>query len=372
LSNAGDTRDPLNGLRVLEVATFYAAPQIGELLADLGADVVKIEPPNGDPMRHMGVMRDGVSRSWLWVGRHKRSIALDLGAPDGQQTFRGLVGSADVLIENLDAKTRERWHCTYDELSQANARLVHVSVSCYGASGPYAERPGAGTLAEAFGGFTHMTGERDGPPMLASLPLGDTITAFWGVMGALAACWGRDAGSDAGSVAGQGRLVDVAMYEPVLQILGGTINAFDVGTEPPIRSGSRVYGGVPRNVYRTRDDQWLALSSTTDSQISRLLPLIGADADEDRAKFDHAPIRLQHADELDQRVAGWIAGRDRDEALAAFLDARIPAAPVNDVADLFADPHLRVRGDLERLRATDAPTLDGDRDDILRDWLGSE
>ena len=366
MSDPSPARGPLAGLRVLEVATLYAAPQIGALLGDLGADVVKVEPPGGDPMRHMGMMRGGVSRSWQWVGRHKRSIALDLGEESGQQTFRELVGAADVLIENLDAKTRARWRCSYDELAAVNPRLVVVSVSCYGASGPYADRPGAGTLAEAFGGLAHMTGEPDGPPTLASLPVGDTITAFWGVMGALAACWGRDAGAEQG----RGRLVDVAMYEPVLQILGGTISAFEPGTEPPTRSGSRVHGGAPRNVYRTRDGQWLALSGTTDAQVSRILPLIGADGDDDQAKFGHAPTRMQHADELDARVAGWIAANDRDDVLTALLDARIPVAPVNTVADILADPHVQARGDAERIRSNHAPDLDADRDAVLREWLG--
>lgn len=366
MSDATGARGPLAGLRVLEVATLYAAPQIGALLGDLGADVVKIEPPTGDPMRHMGVVRDGVSRNWAWVGRHKRSIVLDLNADDGQKSFGALVGAADVLIENLDAKTRARWHCTYDELAAVNPRLVVVSVSCYGASGPYAERPGAGTLAEAFAGLAHMTGDPDGPPTLASLPVGDTITAFWGVMGALAACWGRDAGS----AKGRGRLVDVAMYEPVLQILGGTISSFDPGNSAPTRSGSRVHGGAPRNVYRTRDGHWLALSGTTDAQVSRILPLLGAESDDDRAKFGHAPTRMQHADELDALVAKWIAQHDRDEVLDALLQARVPAAPVNSVADIVIDPHIQARGDVDRIHASDAPDLDADHDAVLQDWLG--
>lgn len=367
MSDATGTRGPLAGLRVLEVATLYAAPQVGALLGDLGADVVKVEPPAGDPMRHMGVVRDGVSRNWAWVGRHKRSIVLDLNEDTTHTTFRELVGAADVLIENLDAKTRARWHCTYDELSAINSRLVVVSVSCYGASGPYAERPGAGTLAEAFSGLAHMTGDPDGPPTLASLPVGDTITAFWGVMGALAACWGRDAGQ----ADGRGRLVDVAMYEPVLQILGGTISAFEPGTSPPTRSGSRVHGGAPRNVYRSQDGRWLALSGTTDAQVARILPLLGADSDDNRGKFGHAPTRMQHADELDALVAEWIAQHDRDEVLAALLDARVPAAPVNSVADIVDDPHIQARGDLDRIRASTAPALDADHDAVLQDWLGS-
>src|SRR5260370_10863079 len=234
------------------------------MLGDLGADVVKIEPPGGAPMRRMGVIRDGVSRNWSWVARTKRSVMLDLDADADRVTFDALVDVADVLVENLTPGVRTRWGCTFDELTVRNPRLVVVAVSCYGLSGPYADRPGAGTLAEAFAGLTDLTGEPDGPPMLASVPLGDTLTAFAGVIGALAAAWGRDHGDR------HGRLVAVSMYEPILQALGGTIAAYDPD-DPPLRSGSRVRGGAPRNVYPTADGRYVAVSGTTDPQVARLL-----------------------------------------------------------------------------------------------------
>jgi len=339
LSKPQPAAGPLAGLRVLELATLYAAPQIGAMLGDLGADVVKVEPPAGDPMRTMGVTRDGVSRTWSWVSRNKRSVVLELdaGPEDDRATFDRLVVAADVLIENLDAKTRARWGCTYDELAARNPRLVVVSVSCYGLDGPYAGRPGAGTLAEAFAGLTHMTGEADGPPMLSSVPIGDTLTAFSGVIGALAACWWRDAR------AGTGQHVDVSMYEPMLQLVGGTIAAWDSDRDPPGRSGSRVHGGVPRNVYRTRDDRWVAVSGTTDNQVARVLEVIGHDTPEDRDRFGTAAIRSTNADELDGLVGGWIAGHDRDDVVSRLLEARVPVAPVQDVRDLAADPQVRAR-----------------------------
>jgi crotonobetainyl-CoA:carnitine CoA-transferase CaiB-like acyl-CoA transferase len=356
---------------VLEVATFYAAPQIGAMLGDLGADVVKVEPPGGDPMRAMGVVRDGVSRNWTWVGRRKRSIVLDLSAsatPDSDgATFHRLVGAADVLIENLDAKTRERWHCGYDELSTVNPRIVVVSVSCYGLTGPYAGRAGAGTLAEAFGGLAHMTGNADGPPVLASVALGDTLTAFGGVMGALAACWGRDAGPDSD---GRGRLVDATMYDPILQVMGATVATYEPGTTPPGRTGSRVHGGVPRNVYRTLDERWVAVSGTTDAQAARVLAITGHDTPAELERYGTSTQRLAVADELDALVAAWIAAHDRDEVLDAFVGARVPIAPVNDVRDLLADPHLAARGDLERLHDGRPPDLDAHHAEVLHDWLG--
>jgi crotonobetainyl-CoA:carnitine CoA-transferase CaiB-like acyl-CoA transferase len=376
----------LDGLRVLDISTLFAAPQIATVLGDLGADVVKVEPPQGDPLRAMGAQRDGRSLMWALAARNKRSITLDLDDEAGRDLLHRLVERAGVLVENFPRSTLERWHCTYDELAARNPRLVMVSVSCYGATGPYRDRPGAGTLAEAFGGLTHMIGEADGPPMLPSIALGDTVTAMAGVIGTLAACYHRDAGG------GGGQHVDVSMYEPILQLLAGTIVAYDPNGETPRRTGSRVPGGVPRNVYRTRDGHWLVVSGTTDAQVARLLPLIGRDTREDRSRFGRSAARLAAADELDGLVADWIAARDRNDVLEALLGARIPAAPVNDLADILADPHVSERSSLvrvhdddlgsltmpaptPRLGATPArvratgPQLGAHNDEVVREWL---
>jgi len=373
---------PLAGLRVLELATLYSAPQVATMLGDLGADVVKIEGPRGDPMRHMG-QRSGRSAPWELVARNKRSVVLDLEADDDDRlVFRRLVGAADVLVENLPTDVRERWVCRYEDLAALNPRLVVVSVSCYGRTGPYAERPGAGTLAEAFGGLTHMTGAPDGPPLLTSVAVGDTVTAFAGVIGALAACWSRDARGRSGA------LVDVSMYEPILAIMAGTIAGWDGRDPSPMRNGSRVAGGVPRNLYRTRDNQHVAVSGTTDNQVARVLDTIGRSSPEDHARFGRAADRFRVADELDTLVADWIARRDRDEVVSAFLAARVPVSPVNDVRDLLADPHVAARGSIRivddrgttvpaplpwvsgpRRAPGPAPDLGGDRDAVLADWL---
>lgn len=377
----------LDGLRVLDISTLFAAPQIAAMLGDFGADVVKVEPPRGDPLRAMGAQRDGQSIMWAFAARNKRSITLDFDDAASLDLLHRLVEKADVLVENFPSSTLERWRCTYDELAARNPRLVMVSVSCYGATGPYRDRPGAGTLAEAFGGLTNMIGEPDGPPMLPSIALGDTVTAMAGVIGALTACYQRDARG------GSGQHVDVSMYEPILQLLAGTIVAYEPSSEEPRRTGSRVRGGVPRNVYRTRDGHWVAVSGTTDAQVARLLPLIGRDAREDRARFGRSPARLAAADELDGIVAAWIAARDRDDVIAAFLDARIPAAPVNELRALLEDPHVASRASLvqvdtdelgpltmpapvPRLSATPGqvrapgPGLGAHTDEVIREWLG--
>jgi crotonobetainyl-CoA:carnitine CoA-transferase CaiB-like acyl-CoA transferase len=337
----------LEGLRVLDLTTLFAAPQVAAMLADLGADAVKIEPREGDPLRRIGLARDGRSLAWALVARNKRAITLDLERAEGRDLFARLVERADVLVENLPAALLERWGCGYEALARRNPRLVVVSVTCYGRSGPYSDRPGAGSVAEAFAGLTHLTGEAEGPPLLASVPLGDTLAAVAGVVGALAACWARDAGRGA---PGRGQHVDVSMYEPVLQLLASTLVAFDPGAPPPRRMGSRVPGGVPRNTYRARDGRWIALSATTDAQVARVLRVLGRDTPEARARFGSSPARLAHADELDALVAAFVAGRDADAALEACRAERLPAAPVNDLAALLADPHVAARGSVARVR----------------------
>jgi crotonobetainyl-CoA:carnitine CoA-transferase CaiB-like acyl-CoA transferase len=376
----------LDGLRVLDISTLFAAPQIAAMLGDFGADVVKVEPPRGDPLRAMGAQRDGQSIMWAFAARNKRAITLDFDDAAGLDLLHRLVEKADVLVENFPNSMLERWRCTYEELAARNPRLVMVSVSCYGATGPYRDRPGAGTLAEAFGGLTNMIGEPDGPPMLPSIALGDTVTAMAGVIGALTACYQRDVRG------GPGQHVDVSMYEPILQLLAGTIVAYDPSSEEPRRTGSRVRGGVPRNVYRTSDGQWMAVSGTTDAQVARLLSLIGRDTPEDRARFGRSPARLAAADELDGLVAAWIAARDRADVMAAFLDARIPAAPVNELRALLDDPHVSSRASLARIDTDElgpltmpapaprlsttpgriralGPKLGAHTDEVIREWL---
>ena len=383
----------LEGLRVLDLAILFSAPQIATILGDLGADVVKLEPParsdrpGGDPMRAMGARRGDRSLTWASVSRNKRTVTCDPTTPEGRALLHRMIAAADVVVENLPAPTLERWGATPDEMLVVNPDVVVVSVSCYGATGPNAGRDGNGSLAEAFGGLTNLTGEADGPPMLPSVALGDVLTAIAGVVGALAACYHRDARG------GRGQKVDVSMVEPVLTLLTSALVGYADGDPPPRRTGSRVPNGVPRNVYRTRDDVWLVVSGATDNQVGRLLPLLGLDGDGDRAKFARAADRAAHADELDRLVAAWIAERDRADVVATLLAARIPVAPVNTVADLVADPHLAARASIvtvddpdlgpvrmvapfARLSATPAeirwtgPALGAHTDEVYREWAG--
>jgi len=379
----------LSGVRVLDLTNLFAAPQIAAGLADFGADVVKIEPRSGDPIRRIGVSRDGASPQWALVARNKRAVALDLDAKEDRARFDRLVGAADVLVENLTTKLLGRWGCDFESLSARNPRLVVTSISCYGRTGPYADRAGAGTLAEAFAGFAHQNGEADGPPLVPSLPLGDTLSGLSGVIGTMMALYARDRPGGTG----RGQHVDVTMIEPILQLLALPLVTWDGEGAPPARMGSRVAGGVPRNLYRASDGDYLALSGTTDAQVARILSLLGRDGEEDRARFGTSAARLARADELDGLVADWISAHTREEALSAFHEIRIPVAPVNDLAAILEDPHVRARASVATLDdpaigplrfVAPAPRLSetpgrhrhvgpeiGEHDaEVFRDWLG--
>jgi crotonobetainyl-CoA:carnitine CoA-transferase CaiB-like acyl-CoA transferase len=337
----------LEGLRVVDLSTLLAAPQVSALLGDFGADVVKIEPPEGDPLRRLGAVRGGRSVPYALATRNKRIARADFTSADGREQIRRLVDAADVVVVNQPRKLLERWELTYEQLSARNPRLVYVWVTCFGADGPYAELPGNGSLAEAFGGLTHLTGEADGPPVLPSSALGDPLVALSGLLGTLLACYARDVNG------APGQLVDVSMYEPVMALLGLTVAAWDGTGEPPMRTGSRVAGGVPRNVYRTLDDRWVVLSGTTDAQVVRVLSVIGVDTPEAHARYGTSAARLAVADELDALVASWIRGQTREDVVRAFRRERVPVSPVNDLADLVADPHVQARHSLQHLQDAD-------------------
>jgi len=374
----------LAGLRVLDLSNLFSGPSIAAILADFGADVVKVEPPDGDPLRSIGAQRAGKSLPWAMAGRNKRTMIVD---PANGDVLVRLTAVADLIVINQPRRLLEQWRCTPEEIAARNPRAVLVWATAYGSSGPYAERPGNGTLGEAFGGLTHMIGEPDGPPVLPSAPLGDMLTAIVGALGALAACYWRDARG------GEGQLVDVSMFEGPLALLSTVVAGWLPSEAPPRRTGSRVPGGVPRNTYATGDGRWVVLSGTTDAQVARILPIIGLDTDEGRARFAHSEQRLANGDELDALVARWIIGHDTAEVLAAFLAARIPITEVNDLATLVADPHVQARGSivsvpdadigevfmpapvprLSRTPATISWTgrpLGADTDEVCRDWLG--
>jgi crotonobetainyl-CoA:carnitine CoA-transferase CaiB-like acyl-CoA transferase len=328
----------LSGIRVVDAATLFAGPTAAMFLGDFGADVVKVEhPKRGDPSRGHGQAKDGVGLWWKLLSRNKRTTAVDFSTEDGQEVLLAMLAEADVLIENFRPGTLERWNLSPERLLELNPRLVIARVTGFGQFGPMAARPGFGTLAEAMSGFAAMTGEAEGPPTLPPLALADGIAALatsYAVMVAL----------QARAHTGRGQVVDLAIIEPILTVLGPQITAYQALGVVPQRTGNRSTNNAPRNTYRTRDGRWLAISTSAQSIAERVMHLVGRSDLVERDWFSSGRTRAEHADELDAAVGGWIAERDADEVIAAFEVAQAAVAPVYDVSDVVSDPQYRALG----------------------------
>jgi crotonobetainyl-CoA:carnitine CoA-transferase CaiB-like acyl-CoA transferase len=267
------------------------------------------------------------------LARNKQTITLDLSVPEGQELLLGLARDADVIIENFRPGTLERWNLSYERLREANAGLVLARVTGFGQFGPYARRPGFGTLAEAMSGFAAMTGEPDGPPTLPPFGLADGIAALATAYAVMTALRARD-------VTGAGQVVDLSIIEPILTVLGGQPSAYDqLGIVPP-RTGNRSINNAPRNTYRCADGTWVAISTSAQSIAERVMRLVGRPGYVGEPWFATGAGRAEHADELDAAVAAWVGERTRAEVIEGFEKAEAAAAPVYDVADIMADPQL--------------------------------
>ncbi len=334
---------PLAGIRVLDAATLFAGPLIGTFLGDFGADVLKIEHPRGDPIRGHGATKDGVP---LWskvVGRNKRAITLNFSKPAGQELLLQLVETADVLIENFRPGTLERWNLGPERLIEVNPRLILARTTGFGQFGPYANRPGFGTLAESMSGFAHVTGQPDGPPTLPPFGLADGIAGLAGTSAVMFALYHRDARG------GKGQVIDLAIIEPILTILGPGPTVYDQLGLIQQRSGNRSINNAPRNTYRTRDGKWVAISTSTQSIAERVLRLVGRPEYIDEPWFKSGTERAKHADELDAAVGGWIEQRDLDDVVRTFEAAEAAVAPIYDVADVMNDPQYQALGSIVEL-----------------------
>ena len=326
---------PLEGVRVLDMATLFAGPMAATYLADFGAEVLKIEHPKGEPTRSYGRQKNGISLAWKLAGRNKRTITLNCSKPEGQEILLKLVKDSDVLIENFRPGTLERWNLGPDRLMGVNPRLILLRTTGFGQFGPYASRPGFGTIAESMSGFAHLTGEEDGPPMLPGFPLADNISGLAGAMAVLMALYHRDARG------GKGQVIDLAIIEPILTVLGAQPLLYDQLGIISTRSGNRSPNNAPRNSYRTRDGKWVALSTAANSIAERVMRLVGRPDLIEQPWFSNGQGRRQHADELDAAVGGWIARHDLAEVIRAFEEAEAAIAPIYDISDIFKDPQYQ-------------------------------
>jgi len=329
---------PLEGIRVVEAATLFAAPLAGMLLGDYGADVVKIEHPRRpDPARGHGPAKDGEGLWFKALARNKRLLTLDLSRPEGRDVFLRLAEGADVVLENFRPGTLERWGAGPAELSAANPRLVIARVSGFGQTGPYAARPGFGTLAEAMSGFAALNGDPDGPPLLPPFALADGVAALATAFAIMVALRAREE-------TGRGQLVDTSLIEPLMTLLGPQVTAYDLLGELQPRTGNRSSHNAPRNLYATADGSWVAVSASATSIAERVLRLVGRPDLVEQPWFATGTGRAEHVDEIDDAVAAWIAVRPRDEVLASFDAAEAAIAPVYDARDILQDPQLNAVG----------------------------
>jgi crotonobetainyl-CoA:carnitine CoA-transferase CaiB-like acyl-CoA transferase len=325
---------PLQDLRVLDVATLFAGPMAATMLGDFGADVIKIEHPKGDPVRKHGHSKDGVNLWWKLIGRNKRCITLNLSQPEGQEMLLRLAEQSDVLIENFRPGTLERWNLSPERLQQANPGLVIARVTGFGQFGPYSKRAGFGTLAESMSGFASVTGQPDGPPTLPPLALADGIAALSTAFAVMFALHHRQH-------SGRGQVIDLAIIEPIMTILGPQPLWWDQLGVIQERRGNRSVNNAPRNTYQTRDGKWVAISTSAQSVAERVMRLVGHPEVIDEPWFSSGIERAQHAETLDRMVGDWIAERDLDEVVARFEEAQAAVAPIYNVEDIFEDPQYQ-------------------------------
>jgi formyl-CoA transferase len=387
-STADDRATPtpaaLAGLKVLELGQLIAGPFAAKTLADFGAEVIKIEPPGtGDPLRKWRLLKNGTSVWWQVQSSNKRSLALDLRTPEGQDVVRKLALEADVLVENFRPGAMEGWNLGPDELLAANPKLIVLRISGYGQTGPYRNRPGFGVVAEAMGGLRHLTAEPGRVPVRVGVSIGDTLAALHGVIGILLALQHRHA-------SGRGQIIDVALYEAVFNCMESLLPEYSAFGAVRGAAGSALPGIAPSNAYRCQDGAYALIAGNGDSIFRRLMILIGReDLANDPSLADNAG-RVARVAEIDEVISAWTAQRSVNDALAALDSVSVPAGRIYSVADIASDPHYRARemlldvqlddgssltlpGIVPKLSATpgshrrNAPTLGQDTGEVLRE-----
>lgn len=339
------SRGALDDLTVLDLATFVAAPVCATLLGEFGAEVIKVELPGvGDDLRRLGRQADGVSLWWLTEARNKKSITCDLRHPDGQALLRRLAREADIVTENFRPGTLERWGLAPATLQAENPGLIVVRISAFGQTGPWRERPGFGRIAAAVGGISYLSGYPDRAPVTPGTPtIPDYLAGVMGALGALIAVQHRRR-------TGEGQVVDLALYEPILRMLDDTIPVYGAFGYVRERIGSMAESAVPHNHYRTRDGKWIAVACTNDRMFARLAEAMGRP--ELIAGYPTMPDRLAHREAVDEVVARWVARLDARDALAQLDAAEVPSSGVYSVKDLFEDPQVKAR---ENIVAVEEP-----------------
>ena len=342
---------PLQGLRVVEMGTLIAGPYCARLMAEFGAEVVKIETPgDGDPLRKWRKLHEGNSLWWYAQARNKKSVAVNLRDPEGQAVVRRLAATADVVVENFRPGTLEKWGLGYEALSRENAGLVMVRLSGYGQSGPYKDRPGFGAIGESMGGMRYITGYPDRAPVRVGISIGDSLAAMFGVIGALMALRHRDK-------SGKGQVVDVALYEAVFAMMESMLPEFGLGGHVRERSGAALPGIVPSNTYPCADGKYVVIGANADSIFKRMMRAIDRPDLADDPALATNDGRVKRTEELDRVIGEWTSRHDLDTVLRVLDQAEVPSGKIYSIADIAADLHYHARGMIERHRLGDKDLL---------------
>jgi formyl-CoA transferase len=378
---------PLTGMRVLDCATIIAAPFTAMLLADYGADVIKVEHPRGDGLRLSGAQKEGVGLNYAYYGRNKRNVVIDFGTSEGQALLRELAQKSDVLIENFRPGVMEKWGLGWDTLHALNPKLVMLRMTGFGQFGPYSKRPGFGTLAESMSGFAHINGYPDGSPTLPPFGLADGIAGIASAYAVMLALYHRDLHG------GPGQMIDTAIIEPILHVMGAQATIFDQLGRIQGRTGNTTSNNAPRNVYKTKEGRWVAISTSAQAIAERVMTLVGHPELIDEPWFRSGPERAKHCELLDRIVGGWIGARSLEEVIRAFEEAGAAVAPIYDIAQVCEDAQYKALGTITtvqdntlgpirmqnlmfRLSETPGkvrhpgPRLGEHTDDVLREVLG--
>lgn len=344
------TRRPLDGIRVIELGQLIAGPFTGCILAYFGAEVIKIEPPEGDPIRGWRLVEEGTSYWWRSIGRNKKSVTLDLKKSEGQALAKRLMDTADVLVENFRPGVMEAWGLGPEQVKQTNPKLVYARISGYGQTGPYASKPGFASVCEGMSGFRYVNGFPGQAPVRPNLSIGDTIAAIHAALGITLALLARERGES-----GEGQVVDVALYESMFNLMEAVVPEFSgagVIREP---SGTTVTGIVPTNTYRCKNGKYVVIGGNGDSIFQRLMQVAGHPEMASDPRLANNAGRVEHEQTIDNALAAWCMSKDSEEILALLDQARVPGGPIYSVEDMFADPQFNARGMFERVEINGKP-----------------
>jgi crotonobetainyl-CoA:carnitine CoA-transferase CaiB-like acyl-CoA transferase len=343
-------RGPLTGMRVLEMGSTVAGPFCGRLLADFGAEVIKVEPPEGDPVRTMGKRFHGKSLYAASMFRNKALISVDLRKPEGQSIVREIAARSDVVVENFRPGGLEKWGLGYAQLQALNPKLVMVRISGFGQTGPYSQRAGYGVIGEAVSGLRHLTGDPDRAPSRVAVSMTDYITGLYAAFGAALALLAREK-------TGRGQYIDAALYECAFSFMEPWIPAYQKLKHVAMRSGSRLEESTPNNLYPTRDQQFIHVTAMGDAVFRRLAGAMGMLELAGDARFATAVLRSEHYADIDDAIARWTTQHDLGELERLLAQAGVPATRIFTIADIFGDPHYRERGSIVEAPDADLGTV---------------